>query len=94
MIIAKTIGNRPGGLQDWQKKLAELSEKLFDAGILPYYLQTLDRVQGAGHFLVTDEQARKLLAGLLARVAGYLVPRLTRETSGRDSKTPLDLYLE
>jgi L-lysine 2,3-aminomutase len=82
------------GVNDSVENLAELSEKLFDAGILPDYLHTLDRVQGAGHFLVTDEQARKLLAGLLGRVAGYLVPRLTRETSGRDSKTPLDLYLE
>jgi EF-P beta-lysylation protein EpmB len=82
------------GVNDSVDILAELSEKLFEAGILPYYLHTLDRVQGAGHFLVPDESARKLMAGLLGRVAGYLVPRLTRETSGRDSKTPLDLYLE
>lgn len=82
------------GVNDSVDILAELSEKLFEAGILPYYLHTLDRVQGAGHFLVSDESARKLMAGLLGRVAGYLVPRLTRETSGRDSKTPLNLYLE
>jgi L-lysine 2,3-aminomutase len=74
--------------------LTELSEKLFDAGILPYYLHTLDRVQGAGHFLVPDERARTLMAGLLGQVPGYLVPRLTRETSGRDSKIQLDLGLE
>jgi len=33
-------------------------------------------------------------SGLLGQVAGYLVPRLTRETSGRDSKIPLDLGLK
>lgn len=32
--------------------------------------------------------------GLPGQVAGDLMPRLIRETSGRDSKIPLDQYLE
>lgn len=82
------------GVNDSVGALSQLSEALFDAGILPYYLHVLDKVQGAAHFMVDDEQARKLIAGLLENVSGYLVPRLTREIGGRTSKTPLDLHLE
>ncbi|WP_318458298.1 EF-P beta-lysylation protein EpmB [Photobacterium leiognathi] len=74
--------------------LTDLSETLFDAGIQPYYLHVLDRVQGAAHFMVDDEIARQLMAGLITKVSGYLVPKLTREIGGRASKTPLDLLLE
>lgn len=71
-----------------------LSEALFDAGILPYYLHVLDKVQGAAHFYVSDQQAKAIMRGVITQVSGYLVPTLTREIGGRPSKTPLDLYLE
>lgn len=73
--------------------LAALSETLFAAGILPYYLHVLDRVQGAAHFMVQDTQAREIMRQLLEKVSGYLVPRLAREIGGERSKTPLDLGL-
>lgn len=82
------------GVNDSVGALAQLSEALFGAGILPYYLHVLDKVQGAAHFMVTDTQARRLMAGLLENVSGYLVPKLTREIGGRSSKTPLDLHME
>ncbi|WP_235975981.1 EF-P beta-lysylation protein EpmB [Vreelandella sedimenti] len=69
--------------------LAALSERLFEAGILPYYLHVLDPVQGAAHFDVTDNEARKLVAQLLAHLPGFLMPRLVREIPGKESKTPL-----
>ncbi|MCG7498995.1 EF-P beta-lysylation protein EpmB [Vibrio sp. Of7-15] len=81
-------------VNDTAKALINLSESLFDAGILPYYLHVLDKVQGAAHFYVSDTQARSLMAELIANVSGYLVPTLTREIGGRSSKTPLDLHLE
>ncbi|HDM8134881.1 TPA: EF-P beta-lysylation protein EpmB [Vibrio harveyi] len=71
-----------------------LNEALFDAGILPYYLHVLDKVQGAAHYFVSDEEAKELMRGVITRVSGYLVPKLTREIGGRPSKTPLDLHLE
>lgn len=52
--------------------LATLSNALFDAGILPYYIHVLDKVQGAAHFMVDDDEARQLMKGLLSRVSGYL----------------------
>ncbi|WP_217557375.1 EF-P beta-lysylation protein EpmB [Vibrio metschnikovii] len=82
------------GVNDSVPAQVALSEALFDAGVLPYYLHVLDKVQGAAHFYVSDEQARTIIAGLIEQVSGYLVPKLTREIGGRPSKTPLDLHLE
>jgi L-lysine 2,3-aminomutase len=77
------------GVNDSVDALAALSERLFDAGIVPYYLHQLDRVAGAAHFEVGDARARALIEGLRGRLAGYLVPRLVREITGETSKTPL-----
>jgi len=77
------------GVNDSVEALAGLSGRLFEAGVLPYYLHQLDRVAGTAHFEVPDEQARALVAGLAARLPGYLVPRLVREEAGAPSKTPL-----
>ncbi|CSE19024.1 EF-P beta-lysylation protein EpmB [Vibrio cholerae] len=82
------------GVNDTVDAQVSLSETLFDAGILPYYLHVLDKVQGAAHFYVSDDKARQIMAGLIEQVSGYLVPKLTREIGGRPSKTPLDLHLE
>ncbi|MDN8542169.1 MULTISPECIES: EF-P beta-lysylation protein EpmB [Erwinia] len=81
------------GINDSAATLAELSNALFDAGILPYYLHVLDKVQGAAHFYVSDEQARNIMRELLSQVSGYMVPKLAREIGGEPSKTPLDLQL-
>ncbi|MFC7778263.1 MULTISPECIES: EF-P beta-lysylation protein EpmB [Pantoea] len=80
-------------VNDDAQTLADLSNALFDAGILPYYLHVLDKVQGAAHFFVSDEEARGLMRQLLPMVSGYMVPKLAREIGGEPSKTPLDLQL-
>ncbi|KFN48023.1 hypothetical protein N790_06905 [Arenimonas malthae CC-JY-1] len=77
------------GVNDSVAALADLSEALFAAGTLPYYLHQLDRVAGAAHFEVPDAEARALHGELAARLPGYLVPRLVREVAGAPSKTPL-----
>ena len=69
--------------------LETLSERLFAAGVLPYYLHQLDRVQGAAHFEVDDARARALVEQLRQRLPGYLVPKLVREVSGDAAKRPL-----
>lgn len=81
------------GVNNHSDTLADLSNALFDAGILPYYIHVLDKVQGAAHFMVSDEEARELIRELLTKISGYLVPRLAREIGGEPSKTPLDLGL-
>lgn len=80
-------------INDDAETLAVLSNALFDSGILPYYIHVLDKVQGASHFMVSDDEARVIMHALLSKVSGYLVPRLTREIGGKPSKTPLDLNL-
>ncbi|MGP4123670.1 MAG: EF-P beta-lysylation protein EpmB [Sodalis sp. (in: enterobacteria)] len=82
------------GVNDNADTLAALSQTLFAAGILPYYLHMLDRVQGAMHFMVQDAHAREIMRQLLEKVSGYLLPRLVREIGGERSKTPLDLGLQ
>ncbi|MGM0692916.1 MAG: EF-P beta-lysylation protein EpmB [Pseudomonadota bacterium] len=77
------------GVNDSQQALAALSERLFEAGILPYYLHVLDPVAGAAHFDVADFDARELVAGLRKVLPGFLMPRLVREIPGEASKTPL-----
>jgi EF-P beta-lysylation protein EpmB len=77
------------GINDDANTLAALSERLFAAGVLPYYLHMLDRVQGAAHFAVSELRAFSLLSELQARLPGYLVPRLVREEAGKPGKTPL-----
>jgi L-lysine 2,3-aminomutase len=77
------------GVNDDGGVLAELSERLFAVGVLPYYLHQLDRVQGTAHFEVDDARAQALVDTLRARVPGYLVPKLVREVGGDLSKRPL-----
>ncbi len=77
------------GVNDDPAVLADLSNRLFEAGVLPYYLHVLDRVQGAAHFLVPEDEARTITARLGALLPGYLVPRLVREDAGMSQKTPL-----
>ena len=74
------------GVNDSSEVLAELSTRLFDCGVLPYYLHLLDRVAGAAHFEVGEDRAREIIGDLQARLPGYLVPKLVREIEGASSK--------
>ncbi len=77
------------GVNDDAATLAELSRRLFAAGVLPYYLHQLDPVAGAAHFAASDECAIRLHESLIATLPGYLVPRLVRELPGASGKTPI-----
>lgn len=76
------------GVNDDAEVLIELSERLFELGIQPYYLHALDKVQGARHFN-SDATLRTLMPILRARLPGYLVPQAVREEAGKPNKTPL-----
>ncbi len=75
------------GVNDDAEVLTALSFKLFDQGVLPYYLHLLDRVRGAAHFDLPEARACALHRQLRERLPGYLLPRLVRECSGAKSKT-------
>ena len=77
------------GVNDDVAVLVELSEALFAVGVMPYYLHVLDPVAGAAHFQVPDEEASALVAAMMRRLPGYLVPRLVREVPGAPAKVPV-----
>ena len=80
------------GVNDSVDTLTALSTQLFSAGVLPYYLHQLDRVAGAAHFLVPDDEAIALHAAMAAKLPGYLVPKLVQEIAGATAKTPLGYF--
>ncbi len=67
------------GINDNSDILIQLSEQLFQAGILPYYLHLLDEVNGSSHFMVTIEKAKVLMEKMKIKLPGYLVPKLVKE---------------
>lgn len=72
--------------------LCHLSWRLFDVGVLPYYLHVLDKVAGASHFDLPIERAVELYWGMLENLSGYLVPKLVQELPNKPYKTPVDIY--
>jgi len=81
------------GVNDSADAICDLSDALMDAGVLPYYLHVLDKVQGAAHFYVSDDDGRQIIAEAIKRLPGFLVPKLVREIGGQPGKTPIDLHL-
>jgi EF-P beta-lysylation protein EpmB len=75
------------GINDSSDQLISLSEKLFDAGIMPYYLHMLDPVQGASHFDVSKDRAVEIFHQIQAELPGFLVPKLVQERAGESSKS-------
>lgn len=77
------------GVNDDSSTLTRLSEKLFEAGVIPYYLHLMDKVQGAAHFDTDTARAREIFKEMAAALPGYLVPKLVTEIPGQASKIPL-----
>jgi len=74
------------GVNDDALALCDLSERLFEAGALPYYLHFLDKANGTGHFQVAEKEALALLTAVQNRLSGYLVPKLVTEQAGQLAK--------
>ncbi|NWK74068.1 EF-P beta-lysylation protein EpmB [Acinetobacter cumulans] len=77
------------GVNDSADVLVDLSYRLFDAGVMPYYLHVLDKVKGAHHFDRSPQDIDEIYKAVLANLPGYLVPKLVREIAGEKNKTPL-----
>ncbi|MDG1496071.1 MAG: EF-P beta-lysylation protein EpmB [Porticoccaceae bacterium] len=75
------------GVNDSALALAELSERLFDCGVSPYYLHLCDPVAGAQHFDLDETTAKQIYGQLQTLLPGFLVPKLVREIPNRQSKT-------
>lgn len=77
------------GVNDSIDAQEALALRLFESGVLPYYLHLLDPVHGTAHFDVEEGRAREIVDALRGRLPGYLVPKLVRELPGEASKTPV-----
>ena len=77
------------GINDTSDDLIQLSERLSDVSVTPYYLHLLDPVAGASHFDVPEHIAIDLIEKIRTKLPGYLVPRLVREQQGKASKTSI-----
>jgi EF-P beta-lysylation protein EpmB len=80
------------GVNDNVETLAALSESLFAAGVMPYYLHALDKVQGSAHFDLSRTDAQNLHWELCQHLSGYLVPSLVCEEPGAPAKVSLSHY--
>lgn len=74
------------GVNDRVDALEELSKRLLDARVMPYYLHQLDPIRGAMHFEVSEQRGRELIAALRTRLPGFGVPRYVREVAGAEHK--------
>jgi EF-P beta-lysylation protein EpmB len=77
------------GVNNSSKILAELSNKLFESHIIPYYLHRLDKVQGAAHFAISPRESCEIYSRLRKCLPGYLLPLMVEEIAGQSSKTPV-----
>lgn len=77
------------GVNDNVESLVDLSHKLFDSHIIPYYLHRLDKVQGAAHFDLSQRDSCRIYKQLRNRLPGYLLPVMVEERAGQLSKMPV-----
>ena len=68
--------------------LKQLFELLVDNGIIPYYLNQLDRVQGAAHFEVSEQEGIQLMQQLGALLPGYESPNTSWKSPATLAKPP------
>jgi EF-P beta-lysylation protein EpmB len=67
------------GVNDNARTLIDLSRRLVDLRVMPYYLHQLDRVAGAAHFEVPIPRGLELIEALRRALPGYAVPRYVQE---------------
>lgn len=74
------------GVNDDFATLKALFSKFIEYSILPYYLNQLDKVQGAAHFEVEEKRGISLMKELAKELPGYALPRYVKEVAGEPNK--------
>jgi EF-P beta-lysylation protein EpmB len=77
------------GVNDHADALIDLSRRLVDLRVIPYYLHQLDHVAGAAHFEVPVSRGLELIAAMRRALPGYAVPRYVQEVAGEAHKRVL-----
>ncbi len=77
------------GVNDHAAALIELSRRLVNLRVLPYYLHQLERVEGAAQFEDPVCRGIELIEEMRRQLPGYAVPRYVQEIAGDDGKRVL-----
>lgn len=78
------------GINDNLETLKELSYRLLESGVKPYYLHQCDLAQGISHFRASVKTGIKLLRQLRGFVSGLCIPFYMIDTPGGFGKVPVD----
>lgn len=81
-VLMKNINND-------EKILKELFEKLIEIGVKPYYLHHLDFAGGTSHFRVSVEEGKELMHKLRGNISGICLPEYVIDTPGGFGKIPV-----
>lgn len=87
VVLSQTVLLK--NVNDSVETLEQLFRNLVNAGVVPYYLHQLDRVEGTAHFEVSREQGQALIKELWPRLSGYGIPTYVEEIPFLPSKTPI-----
>ena len=76
-------------VNDQAETLIELSKRLLDCRVLPYYLHKNDAVSGTSHFEVSVEKGIEFIRQMRQALPGYAVPQFVQEVAGQPNKIVL-----
>ncbi len=77
------------GVNDNLDTLLKLNTQLISHGILPYYLNQLDKIQGSAHFEVSKRKGKELCRLLRENLPGYAIPLYIEEIPFKGHKTSI-----
>ncbi len=87
MVLNQSVLLR--GVNDSAEALCDLSLRLLDLRVVPYYLHQMDRVAGAAHYEVPIARGRELIEQMRQALPGYAVPKYVQEIAGAPNKVTL-----
>ena len=79
------------GVNNDVNTLTQLSLKLIENGVKPYYLHMLDKAQGTAHFNVNESTAKNIIKKMQEKLPGYAIPKLVREVPFTPYKKPINV---
>jgi lysine 2,3-aminomutase len=86
-LVSQTVLLR--GVNDDVETLSALMRALVEARVKPYYLHHTDLAPGTGHFRVSLEKGRALVAALRGRLSGLCQPTYVVDLPGGFGKVPV-----
>lgn len=78
------------GVNDDPDVLEALFRRLLGNRVKPYYLHHPDLARGTGHFRVTIDDGRRIMAALRGRISGMALPTYVLDIPGGYGKVPVN----